>query len=136
MYIEKKKDKKKVPKVLQPYPVLNATYTEYNCLFSSLSRVSPMFVTFYPLPIRFTLKICSAPYFPLRERHKFSANNHRQRKYESIGARQDEPAETLLSLCISVPFWDLSAPCCPCVPYCRPGEEGAECPYGLGGGGG
>jgi hypothetical protein len=63
---------------------------------------------------------------------KFSPDHHRQRKYESKGTRQDEPAETLLSLCIRVPFCGFSAPWCPC---CRPGEDGAECPCGLGGGG-
>lgn len=63
--------------------------------------------------------------------------HHRRRKNESKGAKQDEPAETLLSLVIIVPFCGFSAPwCTPCGPCGRPpGEEGAEFPCRLGGGG-
>jgi len=61
---------------------------------------------------------------------KFQSNHRQQR---NKGARQDEPAETLLSLCMSVPFCGFCAPWSPC----RPGEEGAdECPCGFCGGGG
>ena len=88
----------------------------YNCLFS------------LPLAWPFYLNLPST-LLPTMTQVK---PNHLQQRNK--GARQDEPEETLLSLCINVSFSfrGFSAPCFPC----RPGEEGAECPCGLGGGGG
>ena len=133
MFIENTEVQKSVSTVLQPYPtVLNDILLVLNTIVFSL------FPPITPCPCPLPVSLCKlVQHLTSRcERHEFSPNHHRQPKYESKGAKQDEPAETLLSLCISVAFCGFSAPWCPCGPCCRPGEEGAECPCGLGGGGG